>query len=563
MLSEEIKTLTKQGIKTILAILCLLVLTLSFPKSLHAQVVWENHTKEVYNYLSRMAQKGVIIFDDNIRPLSRKYIADCLDSLSHKTALLTSVEKKELAFYGQEYGNELDSMPQQAGQQTQFFKPDAYKRWRSFSAVNNHVLLVADPVFTAAAFRGSGKKSVTQSSSGLSFWGYAGKHWGFHFFYNDITEAGTGLDTTRKNTPETGFVRKDTSLHSSLNFTQFRGSISYSWKNGSLSFGQDYLLWGYGENGRIVLSDKAPAFPFIRFDYQLFSWLKFNYTHTWLNSALIDSARTYPTGNIVLTGQRQFYIPKFMATHSVQIKAAKGLDIALGESIVYSDRLDVGYLFPLMFFKVYDNNANNSNISTGSNGQLFLQLSSRNHIPKTHLYSTLFIDEIRLTGIFDPAKSRNQLGYTVGGSITDVLIPYLTLGLEYTRVNPFVYRNLIPAQNYTSYNYSLGDWMGNNFDRLIYTLKYTPFPRFKCLVRYQSIRKGGPGTVEQQYFQQPQPPFLFDFQNSQKEFYTHFSYDLINNLTLNAFYSSLTTDNQATLQKTTNKTVSIGFSYGL
>lgn len=533
-----------------------------FALRLQAQVVWEDHTKEVYNYLSRMAQKGVIVFDDNIRPLSRKYIADCLDSLVMKTQALSATERSELSFYTREYGYEMDQSLRDSAEHFRFFHNDAYKRWRPFTATGHGILFNAEPVFTAATIQGTGK-NVTSSSSGLSFWGYAGKHWGFHFFYNDITESGTGFDTTRKNTPLTGFVRKDTGLFTSQNFSRLRGSISYSWKNGSISFGQDYLLWGYGEAGKIVLSDKAPAFPFIRLDYQPFSWLRFNYTHTWLNSRIIDSGLTYNTGTGAFQGQRVFYVPKFMATHSVQFRFMKGLDFAAGESIVYSDQLDVGYLFPLMFFKIYDNIQNNSNINAGSNGQLFFQLSSRNQLPKTHLYGTVFIDEIRVGTIFDRAKSRNQLGFTLGGSVTDVGLPYLTLGLEYTRVNPFVYRNLLPAQDYTSYNYFLGDWMGNNFDRLTYTLKYTPFPRLKCQLNYQTSRKGGEGTVAQQYFQQPQPPFLFDLQNRQQQFTARFYYELINNLNLSAYFNSLTTDDKIALKKTTVSEFSLGFTYGL
>ena len=563
MLLEEIKMLIKrERCRFFLVIPFLLFNSAVLLQKLQAQVVWEDHKKEVYHYLSRMAQKGLINFDDNIRPISRKYIGDCLDSLLHKPTELSALEKKELTFYCREYGYEMNLGTNNTTKAVQSFRTDPYKRWRSFYGSDGHNFLVADPVFTAGIIRGSGK-SVTSSSSGVSFWGYFGKHWGFHFFYNDITEAGTGFDSTRLQTPETGFVIKDPSLRSSQNFTHFRGNVSYSWKNGSLSFGQDYLLWGYGQNGRIVLSDKPPTSPFIRLDYQFFPWLTFNYTHFWLNSKIIDSAKTYQTGNTVYGGQREFYIPKFIATHSFQIKATKGLAIALGESMVYSDRMDVGYLFPLMFFKVYDNIVNNSNIHTGSNGQVFLQVSSRNHLPKTHLYSTLFIDEIRISTIFDKAKSRNQLGFTFGGSITDVLVPYLTLGIEYTRVNPFVYSNLIPAQNYSSYNYSLGDWMGNNFDRLIFSLNYTPIPRFKCQFRYQSIRKGGMGTVNDQYFQQPQPDFLFDLQKKQQEFYAHFSYEWINNLSINAFYSTLFDNNILTSKKSTNTTFNIGFTYGL
>ena len=562
MLSEEIKMLIKKCANNLLVLIILFVCTFLCSQKMQAQVVWEDHTKEVYHYLSRMAQKGFIDFDDNIRPISRKYIGNCLDTLLQKTTLLSITEKKELSFYCQEYGNEISSNVDNLKDEVRFFKLDPYNRWRAFHGAEKNNLVQVDPVLTASTISGSGK-NFTSTSSGVSFRGYIGKNWGFHFFFNDVTESGVGFDSTRFYTSGTGIIRKDTTVHSSQNFTQYRGSISYSWKKGSVSFGQDYLLWGYGQNGRIVLSDKTPTSPFIRLDYQFFPWLKFNYVHAWLNSKIIDSAQTYSTGNIVYGGQRVFYIPKYMATHSLQISASKWLSIALGESIIYSDHLEVGYLFPLMFFKVYDNIVNNSNISAGSNGQLFFQLSSRNLLPKTHLYSTVFIDEIRLSAIFDKNKSRNQLGFNVGGSITDVIIPYLTLGIEYTRVNPFVYSNLIPAQNYTSYNYSLGDWMGNNFDRIIYSLNYTPFPRFKCQIRYQLSRKGDTGTLNDQYFQQPQPEFLFNLQKKQQEFYTHLSYEWINNLTINAFYSSLSDENRVTSKKTTNNTFSIGFAYGL
>ena len=41
-----------------------------------AQTVYEPISHDdIYKFLGRMAQKGVIEFSDNIRPVSRKYIA--------------------------------------------------------------------------------------------------------------------------------------------------------------------------------------------------------------------------------------------------------------------------------------------------------------------------------------------------------------------------------------------------------------------------------------------------------------------------------------------------------
>ena len=547
--------------RPILKSFCLLLLFLDFIGGIKSQTVFENHNSDVYHYLYRMAQKGLIRFDDNIRPLSRNYIEQCLDSLQLNKTELSSVEKKELSFYKQEFNDRLIPAGSNVNE-TRFFKKDTTGRWRALSATGNGFLLRIDPVFSAATIQGAGK-NVQEYSSGFTLYGYAARHWGFYFSFNDVNEKGEGIDTLRQNTPETGIVGRIASNKKSHNFSELRGGISYTWKNGSLSFGQDHLLWGYGENGRIVLSAKAPTYPYIRLDYKPLPWLKFNYTHAWLNSNILDTNRTYPTGVPTYGGQRQFYISKFMAAHSIQFTPAKGLDITIGESMVYSDRLNVGYFIPILFFKAYDNLINNGNINAGSNGQLFLQASSRNNIPKTHLYSTLFIDEIRVATIFDKTKSRNQVGITLGGSITDVLVPYLTLGIEYTRINPFVYRNLLPAQNYSSDNYVLGDWMGNNADRMIYSVKYTPIPRLKCLLRYQSIRKGGAGTVDQQYFQQPQPNFLFDLQNQQKEWFTRVSYEWINKLYLTGYFSSLQIDDRTTGKKTTNTVFSLGVSYGL
>jgi hypothetical protein len=542
--------------------LLILAVSVFFFSALKSQSVWESQNNEIYNYLYRMAQKGLLVFNDNIRPLSRTYLEQCLDSVSAKAGLLTPVEKKELIFYRKEYSDieKIDAID--TTDRMHFFSKDKARRDRFAYYNNNHFVLQADPVITAATFQ-SNQQHVKQYSSGINLHGYAGKHWAYYFSLNDVNEKGPGLDTTRQFTPATGINTKIAADGKSQNYTELRAGIAYSWNNGSLSFGQDQPTWGYGENGRIVLSGKSPAYPYIRFDYQPTRWLHFNYMHAWLNSDILDSARTYSTGVSSYGGQRQFYISKFMAMHSIQFTPTRGLDITVGESIIYSDRLDIGYLVPISFFKVYDNLVNNNNINAGSNGQLFFQVSSRNNIRKTHLYGTLFIDEIRIGAIFNDSSRRNQLGYTLGASITDIFIPYLTMGLEYTRINPFVYRNLIPAQNYTSSNYVLGDWMGNNADRWIYTLRYTPAPKLKCLFRYQFLRKGSPGTLDQQYFQQPEPPFLFGLQSKQTEYHLQCSYEWINKLYLNTYFNSLRIDNRVTGLITTENVFSIGMSYGL
>jgi hypothetical protein len=533
----------------------------------YSQMVLENYRNEIYNYLSRMAQKGLITFHDVSRPVDRNYLSACLQQLETQGQQLSSVEKKELSFYLQEYGDTTSVLsPFKDSSRVSFFKNDARRRWRAFQAGNKDFLINVDPIIQGGIVSSGGGNHYTHKSIGVQLSGQIGKHIGFQFYGNDITESrgANSPDSFLYHTPATGFISStDTGNHQTLNYSDVRAGIGYSWKNGSISLGQDYLLWGYGENGRIVLSDKSPAYPYIRLDYQPFPWLQFQYIHAWLNSDIIDSTRSYGYGNTVYGGKRTIYVPKFMAMHSITVQPTKGLDLSLGESIIYSDRLNIGYFIPVMFFKLYDNLTHNNSVTAGDNGQFFFQVSSRNMLKNTHLYATLLVDEISIAQIFNKDKSRNQIGFNIGGSVTDVFIPYLTLGAEYTRVNPFVYDNLNPAQTYTNHGFSLGDWMGNNFDRWIVSAKYTPLPKLKCLLRYQYIRKGGAGTPEEEYFSQPQPPFLFDYQYVQKELFFNLSYQWLNNLYFNASASSVQQDSKITGGQLSTHTYNFGISYGL
>ena len=143
----------------------------------------------------------------------------------------------------------------------------------------------------------------------------------------------------------------------------------------------------------IFLSNKVPSYPYIRLDYNPLKWLSFNYTHAWLNSNITDSSLSYLNNSGRLDNDKRIlFVQKYLATHSIQVNPVKGLNLAIGESIVYSDKMDLGFLIPINLFKFYDNNRSNYLIEAGSNGQYFFSINSRNQIKNTHIYGTLFID---------------------------------------------------------------------------------------------------------------------------------------------------------------------------
>ena len=500
-------------------------MTFTFQAS--SQNVWENNNSEVHPFLYRMAQRGFIEYNDLIKPINRIHVLNSLNILKQKDSALNNVEKNELTFYLQEY-------IRPSKEQISLFKKDQNKRWRAGAIVSNDFEFYIDPLLGINNFSGT-NKNINQLSNGFELWGTAGKNrnLGYQVYYRDYTETGNVNINFREESPTQGTILIGSKSDNKINYTDIRANINYSFEKGNISLGKDNLIWGYGENSNIVLSNKAPSYPYLRLDYKPLNWLSFNYTHTWLNSNITDSSQSYFTNTGRIENDfRLVFVQKYLATHSIEVQAMKGLNIAIGESIVYSDKMDPGFLIPINLFKFYDNNKSNYLIEAGSNGQYFLSLSSRNQIKNTHLYSTLFIDEIKVSALFNKTESRNQLGFNLGGSITDIFIPYLSLGAEYTRINPFVYSNLIPAQTYTSYNYSLGDWMGNNFDKAIIFAKYTPKAKLKLVASYQKIRKGGAGTVYEQYAVQPQPSFLFDYIKTRSDLFLQARYEYINNIYL-------------------------------
>ncbi|SKB93144.1 capsule assembly Wzi family protein [Daejeonella lutea] len=529
-------------------------------KSSTAQIVWEDPKNSIHQFLSRQAQKGNIEITDFILPLSRKEIAADLAILKDSVHKLSATEQKELDFYLREY-SEFSGRPDDT---TTFLKKDPAGRWRFLSVDTRDFLVRGDPVISLETIQGR-EKSIIKNAAGIRFWGHVGKRFAFQAYFADITETGKGIDTVKQFTNETGIVRTANVNPDAktLNYTELRGNLAYNWNNGSVSFGNDQLLYGYGENGRIISSDKAPAYPFLRLDYQPLKWFRFHYAHSWLQSGIVDSNKSYPKGNTIYGDEREIYRPKFMATHSFNFFPLKGLALSIGESMVYSDRLDVGYLIPVMFFKAYDQYASRYKINSGSNGQFFLHASSRNHIQRTHLYGGLFIDEIRLSEVFNKAKSRNQIGFNLGASVTDVLIPYLTLGIEYTRINPFVYQNLIPAQTYSHQNYTLGDWIGQNADRTTAWVKYNPMPRLTTSIQLNYTRKGEDGSLENQYYAEPQPKFLAGNVTTQKQMLIEVKYEIINQLRVRGSYLKQAGIIRPAMQpKAVANEIRLGISYG-
>ncbi len=519
--------------------------------------VFENQNSEVYNIIYRYAQKGLIEWNDIILPIDRASFKEALLKIKLQKDNLTKIEAKEIDFYLNEYLTEFnDKNPSES---IYVLKKDENNRFRSLYLKNKEYSLFIDPTFGIEQNLYSNNKNSVNYFNGLRFWGYIGKNnkIGYNFFFRDVTEKGDSIDINRSFSPSQGFVNVARNSKES-NYSNLTFSISYKWKNGLLSLGKENLNWGYGEFGKVILSSKAPSFVNIRLNYNPTKWLRFDYFHGWINSNLVDSNASSNNGSNI----REVFINKFLASHSLTFLLKKGITFSAGESMIYSNRFDIGYMIPINFFKAYDQYSSNYRLYGGSNNQFFGQLSLRNVIKNTHIYGSVFIDEIRLSKILDKIESRNQVGYNIGISKTDFLLRYLTIGIDYTKIKGGVYNNIIEAQQYSNLGFSLGDWMGQNSDRLGFYLKLTPIPKLKINASYYILRKGKDFTINEQYFQQPEPGFLASQIFTQKRILFNVSYEFIHTLKLFMNYSNTNIQFAPQLDKSKISNISMGFTYG-
>ena len=524
-----------------------------------AQVVFEPSASSVYDLLNRLSVKGVIEFNDELSPLSRIELAGKLIEASTNKEKLTSLELEEIEYYKKEFAPELAMKGiAELSDDPQFFKFDDVTGFRFFLFRNDDFTLNLDPIL-GFGIKNRFDEVQTHRWNGLQFYGYFKENWGFNFYFKDNEERGERVDRTKSFSSDPGF-NLSINHPKSIEYVDVQGLISYSWNNGNISIGKQHIEWGSGIDGKLIFSDKAPSFPFVKLEFSPVDWLKFVYFHGWLHSALIDSSTIRKT----LVNDRDSYSQreKYIAGHMVSIYPTKNLSISLGESIVYSDKLELAYFIPVLFFRTVDHYLGDSS-NTGDNAQLFFNAVYKNFDLRTKLYTTLFIDELSITN-FLKGTNLSAIGITAGVNFVDPILENSDLSIEYTRLNPFVYMNSNDAQLFTSHKYQLGHWIGSNAHQFYAEYNQSFLRGLKLKVWGEYVRKGQKELPEEQYML-PYPGFLYGDKLSMTNLGLILNYEVLHNLfgEIRFTYSNTSDENALrTPAYQLGKKTSFGLSFG-
>ena len=453
-------------------LLLILLLTLAVP--LHAQYIPVHPTNGVYVFLDELANEGIIELNTATLPRSRMEISRLLVSVDPST--LNARQQKELVFFLKDFNKE--QIPnKQFQRRTDLF----YYRDSSFSVTINPI--------------GGGDIWFNENGMANHWWNGAGG-WatlGKFGIYASLRDNHESLQMTKPSylNQNMGGANFKPFSDGHVDYWESRGGVTYDFGKGAVGLVKDHFEWGDNAHGSNIFSGRTPSFAHFFLYLKPVRWLEFRYVHGWLVSEVVDSSRSFYNSTSYGTSYRKVYHSKFMAANLITLIPVPGLDISLGNSIIYDyDNVHPAYLIPLMFYKPVDHTLQSG--IDNMNSQIFVNLSSR-LIPHIHMYTSLFLDEVAVKRIFKPDE-HNFYSFKGGFRISD-LIPNTFAGIEYTITDALTYRHFDPTLTFESNRFNLGHYLTDNAKEFYVNFGIRPVRAMQIEAEYTNARKGPDHTA--------------------------------------------------------------------
>jgi hypothetical protein len=450
---------------------------------------------KLYDFLDELLVDGVLVHQTAVRPYSRKQVATMLLEAQDTDSLLNIRQKRDLAFYLNEYALERDTMVSN------------YVQYTDHSTYN---VSLADPQFSYRSKDNMFKMRLRpilggnflMSKKGVIFHRWYGaelqmdiaKHLSIWGSLRDNSWSGDWLSKTYFPTdndrrlgarihygasqmqpalmPIAGVQYKEANYGG--DFSDSKGGISlYAWW-GSISVQRENIRWGDAYHASNILSGRAPAAPMISLQLTPCKWFQFDYFHAWLVSNVVDS--TYYYVEETTNGAVRNYRPmnKFMAANMFTFTPIKQLSISFGNSIIYAERsIQAAYFIPIAFYKSLDHLLTKGVRTQNQNSQAFASLSVR-PVEHLHLYGSMFVDEIKFSRFKPSNKENNPLSYLVGFNWSGWPVKGLSLKAEFVRSYIASYIHSIEVLDYTTNSFDMGHYLGDNAQSIYAELAYRP-----------------------------------------------------------------------------------------
>lgn len=246
----------------------------------------------------------------------------------------------------------------------------------------------------------------------------------------------------------------------------------------SLQVGRDYMKWGPGYQGNLILSDNPPAFDMFKYSGTIDlnksgeSMAKINFSKFF---SLLDT----------LDGQNRYF-----SGQRLEYKPIDALTLGLSETVIISEGSSILFYNPLPFIPPYYATwwiaSMLSPQEVNCNVSVDMEL---NFYPGIKLYGEWMADDFIFSPEENPYPSRT--GFLAGAYFADPLDTGNTdFRIEYTHINNYVYFPTRPWQDYLYQGEYMGHPLGPDADQLYLELTHRLSDKFNLSLSYNHERHG-------------------------------------------------------------------------
>ncbi|MDQ3019994.1 MAG: capsule assembly Wzi family protein [Bacteroidota bacterium] len=440
----------------------------------------------VYEYLKEMRVKRIITqLNDDDPNLSRFHVTHKLKEIQSKKSQLSTTEKSLLRKYMIEFNPEeintrtTASMFKSNMNVSNGFKyifSDKEKYLFTYQKNKNNVFINGlGHLFYANEIKPSTKPNSKLFDGGFRIRGSLFEHLGYNFSVEKGGAVGDSILIESVFPEIKSNFKYLENTENIVNYDFTNGYLKYYFEPSegmgiSAQLGREKLKYGYGYSKSLTLSGDAPNMDFLKFvfDYGIINF-----------SSIFAS-----TVGEFNTSRDERYI-KYFSANRLKLSFENLFDVGIGESIISSSGIQLGYINPLIFYKFVEHS-----LQDRDNGTIFFELQTH-FLKDLELQGTFFLDENILSNLSDFDKTSNKSAYQLGFFWYEPAgLKNLSLIFEYTKIRPYVYSHFDPKNTYTAFGVIIGHPIGPNADQIFTKLAYNLTDRLSFNLEYQHIRKG-------------------------------------------------------------------------
>jgi hypothetical protein len=461
--------------KCLIIFLLLYLSTFTFSFSQVEHVVVQH---PVYQFLEYNYTRGILEnFSLSSLPLQRKEIQDALKIIRENGSILSEADKKTLALFEKEF--ELSSR-----QNATIFFSKSDSNQLIFSRIltddEKYIYRYSDSSNSVSLIPLGSVENINKLNQNNEYDKVLLGNLGFRLYGTIDNSLGYGLQVTNgvvlagtRNlaVEESKITRniKFSLLNSDFDFSESHIRYSKNWFH--FIFSRETRLIGSGLRQKLIISDNAPPMDGISLGAR-FSTFEYRYSHFKL---LGQADSNIPVGAFTDIPPKYFVLQKFT------FKPSWG-DLTYFHSIVYSGReLEFAYLNPLSFLKsiehaLRDRDKTTMGFDFNINPLRNLQISG------TWMLEDIIISKIG-TGFWSNKTAWNiSMKYSLPFSAD--------IGIEYTRIEPYMFTHFNVQNNRTNDGYLFGTYLYPNSDETALQFRWFWGNRYPLIVSVIYQRHG-------------------------------------------------------------------------